>query len=94
MDKTPPANITQSQILQQQNKLFKKQDEQIDLLLSSLTRVKNIAQDIGTELQEQNKLLDDLTYQTEATTHRINRQNKRITKLTKSKGLIGWIFGF
>lgn len=75
------------EILAYQNRVMEQQDQSVDKLISSLNRVKDISKNIGDELDEHTVLLNDLNHETIKVKSNIDRQNRRISSVTKKAGI-------
>eukprot|EP00271_Cylindrocystis_brebissonii_P018659 TRINITY_DN539_c0_g4_i1.p2 TRINITY_DN539_c0_g4~~TRINITY_DN539_c0_g4_i1.p2 ORF type:complete len:126 (-),score=37.60 TRINITY_DN539_c0_g4_i1:1439-1816(-) len=66
-------------------KQFEQQDEMLDDVSSSLANMKNMANDMGTEMDKQDKDLDSLTGDVDELNNRLKQDNKRGAKLLGKK---------
>ena len=64
-----------------QRQVIDQQDEGLDRLSSIIKRQKNIAYQLGNELDEQNKMLDDLDNKMDGTNARLGHTTKRVMKM-------------
>ncbi|XP_072497166.1 syntaxin-8 [Notamacropus eugenii] len=70
---------------QQQQKIIQEQDAGLDALSSIISRQKQMGQDIGNELDEQNEIIDDLANLVENTDERLCNQTRQVKMVdTKS----------
>ncbi|XP_056315806.1 syntaxin-8 isoform X1 [Danio aesculapii] len=72
------------EIKHQQQQIIEAQDAGLDALASVLSRQKQMGQEIGNELDEQNEIIDDLAQLVDKTDGRIKNETKRV-KLLDSK---------
>lgn len=70
-----------------QNKLIKEEDEILDLVSKRMDNIKEIAIDMGKELDKQNKDLIDVQYLTDNTHTHMKRTNSKLDKLLKHKNI-------
>lgn len=92
MDKNPFILQTDAkqQLLAQQRAL-KEQDESLEELSLSIKRLKEISHQIGSKLETQNKLIDSVQNDVEATTGKVVATTKKIKEVhhkTKSGCMI------
>uniref|UniRef100_A0A7S1N2H4 t-SNARE coiled-coil homology domain-containing protein n=1 Tax=Eutreptiella gymnastica TaxID=73025 RepID=A0A7S1N2H4_9EUGL len=73
--------LENDQILQLQTDTMRQQDEDLEGLHTTTLRIKNIGRMIGSELEEQNHLLDVLSEEEDIAIDRLARERKRITTL-------------
>ncbi|KAH3794325.1 hypothetical protein DPMN_147856 [Dreissena polymorpha] len=66
---------------QHQQLIIKDQDEQLDLIGSSVGALKNMSHQIGNELEEQNRMLDDFGHEMEVTESRMDNVMKKMAKV-------------
>lgn len=64
---------------------IREQDQYLDQIGASMDTLKQISQNIGDEVEIQNKLLDDLSKQSEDTTKKIRDGSKHIDKVQAEK---------
>lgn len=74
-----------------------KQERVLDQLYDSVLRVKHIAEDIGNELDNQNRTLEELDEHVNDTSMKIVVINKKLDKLNgddgnNNNGLLGWLW--
>ncbi len=88
-------------LLQMQNQIMQQQDQGLDLLAQTIARQKELGQTINRELDEQMPLLDRLGDHVDSTTDNVQRETKRVIKLTRKQAagsgflcLIFWIIAF
>nr|XP_015212213.1 PREDICTED: syntaxin-8 isoform X1 [Lepisosteus oculatus] len=72
------------EIKQQQQKIIEVQDAGLDALAAVISRQKQMGQEIGNELDEQNEIIDDLTHLVDHTDGRIRKETKRV-KIVETK---------
>lgn len=58
-------------------------ENNLDAMYGNLSRLKGLAIDMHQEIQEQNDIIDDITYKVENVDEKIQRQNKDMNKLLK-----------
>ncbi|NP_001090074.1 syntaxin 8 S homeolog [Xenopus laevis] len=75
--------FTFREIKQQQQQIIREQDAGLDALSSILARQKQMGQDIGNELDEQNEIIDDLTTLVDTTDSKIRNQTRHIKLVDK-----------
>mmetsp|Transcript_15229 Transcript_15229/g.39586 ORF Transcript_15229/g.39586 Transcript_15229/m.39586 type:complete len:266 (+) Transcript_15229:123-920(+) len=68
---------------QKQQFIMKEQDSQLDVISSSVTRLKDMGHEINTELKVQDKLLDEIDEKTESARTQMGAAMKGLTKLAK-----------
>lgn len=66
---------------QQQKLLIRSQDEQLDMIGSSVGVLKNMSQQIGNELEDQNLLLDDFHHEMDSTESKMDITMKKMAKV-------------
>ncbi|XP_015735413.1 syntaxin-8 isoform X1 [Coturnix japonica] len=66
------------EIRQQQRRIIEEQDAGLDALSSIISRQKQMGQEIGNELDEQNEIIDDLTNLVENTDSRLRTQTRHV----------------
>ncbi|XP_068007706.1 syntaxin-8 [Melanerpes formicivorus] len=69
---------------QQQRRIIEEQDAGLDALSSIISRQKQMGQEIGNELDEQNEIIDDLTNLVENTDDKVRSQTRHV-KLVEKK---------
>ncbi|KYQ90677.1 putative syntaxin 8 [Tieghemostelium lacteum] len=79
-------DLNNHQIYTQQKEIMKTQDQSLDAISSSLKVQLNIANQMSSELEVHNRLLEDVEIGTEAVTHRIKVANSRIETLKQNAG--------
>lgn len=67
-----------------QEEITNQQDAHIDALLGSVVRTKDMGKAIGRELDDHNRLLDNLDTHVEKTGKKINKETKRVIVLTEN----------
>ena len=68
-------------IVTMQRQVIQQQDKGLERLDTLISKQKNIAYQIGNELSEQNKMLDDLDNQMDKTSTKLGHTTKRVNKL-------------
>ncbi|XP_062976497.1 syntaxin-8 isoform X1 [Elgaria multicarinata webbii] len=76
-------------IQQQQQRLIEEQDAGLDALSSILSRQKQMGQEIGNELEEQNEIIDDLANLVENTDDKLRSQTRRVMTVDKKSTSCG-----
>nr|XP_020760204.1 syntaxin-8 isoform X4 [Odocoileus virginianus texanus] len=66
------------EIRQQQQKIIQEQDAGLDALSSIISRHKQMGQEIGNELDEQNEIIDDLANLVENTDEKLRTETRRV----------------
>ncbi|XP_011906420.1 PREDICTED: syntaxin-8 isoform X3 [Cercocebus atys] len=66
------------EIRQQQQKIIQEQDAGLDALSSIINRQKQMGQEIGNELDEQNEIIDDLANLVENTDEKLRTETRRV----------------
>jgi hypothetical protein len=74
----------------QVKKIFKEQDEQLELLLQSVKNQKLIAQTINSELELQNKILSDTQDRVEITQDKLTMAKKKVDKIVEKDRWFSW----
>ncbi len=69
------------EIINVQRDVIKEQDKGLERLDVLISKQKNIAYQIGNELSEQNKMLDELDNQMDKTSTKLTHTTKRVNKL-------------
>ncbi|XP_060111309.1 syntaxin-8 [Heteronotia binoei] len=77
------------EIQQQQRRVIEEQDAGLDALSSILSRQKQMGQEIGNELEEQNEIIDDLASLVENTDDKLRSQTRRVTMVDKKSTSCG-----
>lgn len=72
------------EIKQQQQRIIEVQDAGLDALAAVISRQKQMGQEIGNELDEQNEIIDDITNLVDKTDGRIRNETRRV-KLVETK---------
>ncbi|XP_076150449.1 syntaxin-8 [Alosa pseudoharengus] len=72
------------EIKQQQQQIIEAQDAGLDALAAVISRQKQMGQEIGNELDEQNEIIDDITNLVDKTDGRIRSETRRV-KLVETK---------
>ncbi|XP_074745643.1 syntaxin-8 isoform X9 [Strix uralensis] len=68
---------------QQQRRIIEEQDAGLDALSSIISRQKQMGQEIGNELDEQNEIIDDLTNLVENTDDKLRNQTRHVKMVDK-----------
>eukprot|EP01139_Manchomonas_bermudensis_P025195 Amastigsp_a844606_19.p1 type:complete len:249 gc:universal Amastigsp_a844606_19:33-779(+) len=76
---------TSEDLLQLQNQIIQDQDRGLDVIAKSIARQKELGQAINRELTEQDPLLDKLDRHVDHTENAINKETKRVIKLTRAQ---------
>jgi len=85
-------DLDNAQLLQLQKDQMAIQDDQLEILSQSVGRQKEVAITINSELNEHNKLLEDLEVKTAKTQNGIERERKHVKKVSESSKVCGlWI---
>ncbi|XP_048055518.1 syntaxin-8 isoform X1 [Megalobrama amblycephala] len=80
------------EIKQQQQQIIEAQDAGLDALAAVISRQKQMGQDIGNELDEQNEIIDDITQLVDKTDSRIKNETRRVRLLDKKSTSCGmWV---
>ncbi|XP_078242038.1 syntaxin-8 isoform X9 [Pogona vitticeps] len=79
------------EIQQQQKRIIEEQDAGLDALSSILSRQKQMGQEIGNELEEQNEIIDDLANLVENTDDKLRNQTRRVMMVEKKSTSCGMI---
>ncbi|NWH86522.1 STX8 protein, partial [Aegithalos caudatus] len=66
------------ELRQQQRRIIEEQDAGLDALSSIISRQKQMGQEIGNELDEQNEIIDDLSSLVEGTEQRLRAQTRHV----------------
>lgn len=82
---TATVGKSNEELLQGQTQIISQQDDLLSSLLPVLQRQKELGNIIGQELDEQNKLLDDIGDSMDTVEAKIKRGKKQITKITGKK---------
>lgn len=77
------------EIQQQQRRIIEEQDAGLDALSSILSRQKQMGQEIGNELEEQNEIIDDVTNLLENTDDKLRNQTRRVKMVDKKSTSCG-----
>ncbi|XP_039357204.1 syntaxin-8 isoform X3 [Mauremys reevesii] len=81
------------EIKQQQQRIIQEQDAGLDALSSVLSRQKQMGQEIGNELEEQNEIINDLTNLVANTDDKLRSQTRHVKMVDKKSTSCGggWI---
>ncbi|KAI1295365.1 Syntaxin-8 [Halotydeus destructor] len=93
-DELVPAssNLTNDDLRQQHQQLYREQDRGLDILDEIITRQKGLARGIGNEIDVQNELIDDIGDNMDQTNERLIRNTRNIKKISfKSDTCCYWI---
>ncbi|XP_054391406.1 syntaxin-8 isoform X1 [Pongo abelii] len=71
------------EIRQQQQKIIQEQDAGLDALSSIISRQKQMGQEIGNELDEQNEIIDDLANLVENTDEKLRTETRRVNMVDR-----------
>uniref|UniRef100_A0A8B9N8M4 Syntaxin-8 n=1 Tax=Accipiter nisus TaxID=211598 RepID=A0A8B9N8M4_9AVES len=74
---------------QQQRRIIEEQDAGLDALSSIISRQKQMGQEIGNELDEQNEIIDDLTNLVENTDDKLRNQTRHVKLVDKKSTSCG-----
>lgn len=80
------SSFRQRQMQQQQqaaNPFQQQLESNLNEMCDNLSRLKFLATDLGTEIESQNDLLDDMNYKIENVDSKIIKQNKEVNKLLR-----------
>lgn len=66
---------------QQQQMIIRSQDDQLDMIGSSVGVLKNMSHQIGNELEEQNLILDEFGHEMDNTESRMDTTMKKMAKV-------------
>nr|XP_021394752.1 syntaxin-8 [Lonchura striata domestica] len=79
------------ELRQQQRRIIEEQDAGLDALSSIISRQKQMGQEIGNELDEQNEIIDDLTSLVENTDERLRSQTRHVRTVEKKSASCGML---
>ncbi|XP_063098193.1 syntaxin-8 isoform X1 [Cavia porcellus] len=79
------------ELRQQQQKIIQEQDAGLDALSSIISRQKQMGQEIGNELDEQNEIIDDLANLVENTDEKLRTETRRVTLVDRKSTSCGMI---
>uniref|UniRef100_A0A0D9RD83 Syntaxin-8 n=1 Tax=Chlorocebus sabaeus TaxID=60711 RepID=A0A0D9RD83_CHLSB len=79
------------EIRQQQQKIIQEQDAGLDALSSIISRQKQMGQEIGNELDEQNEIIDDLANLVENTDEKLRTETRRVNLVDRKSTSCGMI---
>ena len=77
------------EIRQQQQKIIQEQDAGLDALSSIISRQKQMGQEIGNELDEQNEIIDDLANLVENTDEKLHTETRRVNLVDRKSTSCG-----
>uniref|UniRef100_A0A8C0J1I3 Syntaxin-8 n=1 Tax=Chelonoidis abingdonii TaxID=106734 RepID=A0A8C0J1I3_CHEAB len=77
------SGLNFGEIRQQQQRIIQEQDAGLDALSSVLSRQKQMGQEIGNELEEQNEIIDDLTNLVANTDDKLRSQTRHVKMVDK-----------
>lgn len=84
--------LTTSQMREDQQRLLREQEDGLEALSGVVSQQRRIASAIGTEVVQQNELLDDVTQRTDNTRNRLVDETENITTTTqKSRTWPYWL---
>uniref|UniRef100_A0A669PXP4 Syntaxin-8 n=1 Tax=Phasianus colchicus TaxID=9054 RepID=A0A669PXP4_PHACC len=78
-------------IRQQQRRIIEEQDAGLDALSSIISRQKQMGQEIGNELDEQNEIIDDLTNLVENTDSKLRTQTRHVKMVDRKSTSCGML---
>ncbi|OXA63866.1 syntaxin-8 [Folsomia candida] len=78
------------QIKQQQYQALEEQDRGLEALSHVITRQKTLAQAIGTEVDYQNELIEDITDHVDRTRDRIHGETQRVRTIDRKDNTCGY----
>ncbi|GCC26016.1 syntaxin-8 [Chiloscyllium punctatum] len=79
------------EIKHQQQRIIQEQDAGLEALVTVIARQKQMGQDIGNELDEQNEIIDDLTHLVDKTDSRIQRETRQVKLVDKKSASCGML---
>ncbi|XP_039703277.1 syntaxin-8 isoform X2 [Pteropus medius] len=79
------------EIRQQQQKIIQEQDAGLDALSSIISRQKQMGQEIGNELDEQNEIIDDIANLVENTDEKLRTETRRVNMVDRKSTSCGMI---
>ncbi|XP_005399443.1 PREDICTED: syntaxin-8 isoform X3 [Chinchilla lanigera] len=79
------------ELRQQQQKIIQEQDAGLDALSSIISRQKQMGQEIGNELDEQNEIIDDLANLVENTDEKLRTETRRVSLVDRKSTSCGMI---
>ncbi|KAL1780909.1 syntaxin-8 [Sigmodon hispidus] len=79
------------ELRQQQQKIIQEQDTGLDALSSIISRQKQMGQEIGNELDEQNEIIDDLANLVENTDEKLHTEARRVTLVDRKSTSCGMV---
>ncbi|XP_037663852.1 syntaxin-8 isoform X4 [Choloepus didactylus] len=79
------------EIQQQQQRIIQEQDAGLDALSSIISRQKQMGQEIGNELDEQNEIIDDLANLVENTDEKLRTETRRVNVVDRKSTSCGMI---
>eukprot|EP00026_Physarum_polycephalum_P020777 Phypoly_transcript_23580.p1 GENE.Phypoly_transcript_23580~~Phypoly_transcript_23580.p1 ORF type:complete len:144 (+),score=22.24 Phypoly_transcript_23580:63-494(+) len=83
-DTPQTEHLDNRQLLQMQKDTMQEQDQVLDILADSIGRQKEIALNIGKEVDEHNLLLDELDSKVSSTDSKIRAASRRVTRVAKA----------
>lgn len=75
------SSLSDTELQEKQELMMREQDEQLDILLKTVTRTHEIAEAIQEELTSQNKLIDGLNEHVEKTDGKVKNTTKKVEAL-------------
>ncbi|XP_061399949.1 synaptosomal-associated protein 29 [Musca vetustissima] len=84
-DSSHRQQLMQSQQGRQNNPFEQQLEANLNEMSDNLSRLKGLATELGSEIEYQNDLLDNMTYKVEDVDLKLSRQNKDISKLLGKK---------
>jgi len=91
-DVQPAPAVTNDDMRQQQQHMFREQDRGLEVLDTIIIRQKALARGIGTEIDIQNEIIDDIGDNMDQTNERLLRNTRNIQKISyKSETCCYWV---
>lgn len=88
----PDDNLTVDQIRQQQQQLIREQDQGLDALSRVIGRQKQIALDIGNEVDVHNEIIDDINEHVDSTNTRLIRETHHVRVVDRKASGACWMY--
>ncbi|XP_063850447.1 syntaxin-8-like isoform X2 [Scylla paramamosain] len=76
-------HLTTSQMREEQQRLIQEQDRGLEALSTVVSHQRRIASAIGTEVEQQNEILDDITQRTDNTRNRLVDETGNVSVVTR-----------
>ncbi|XP_025090100.1 syntaxin-8-like isoform X1 [Pomacea canaliculata] len=86
----PLENVSNTELQSQQQQILDEQDRGLDALSRVIGRQKQMAIDIGNEVDSQNEIIDDITDHVDGTTSRLKRETRHIAIVDRKSGSCGY----